>query len=232
MILERFERSALAPVPWKNGGGVTREIVSRPAHAGMAAFDWRVSIADIDVDGPFSRFDGIDRVIVLLDGGGVQLRSVDGGIDHRLDTPLVPFAFDGAVAIDCTRLAGASTDFNVMTRRATCVADVRVLRARQPLEPSDAGVMFAIGGGWHIQAISHTATHFLATGSDSVVQNVAADFHSMANFSKGSDPGMALAAEAGVWWDEGSLAWECAPVDEGAALLAVRILARGERRLT
>jgi environmental stress-induced protein Ves len=82
-------------MPWKNGGGVTREIVCQPPGAGMDSFDWRVSIAHIASDGPFSAFPGIDRVITLLKGGGVHLSSADGQVNHRLGTPLAPFAFAG-----------------------------------------------------------------------------------------------------------------------------------------
>lgn len=54
---------ALPPEPWKNGGGVTRTL----AVDGQAAVPrWRVSIADIEQDGPYSRFPGYDRVSVVL----------------------------------------------------------------------------------------------------------------------------------------------------------------------
>ena len=99
-------------MPWKNGGGVTREIVCLPPGAGMNDFDWRVSIAHIASDGPFSAFPGIDRVITLLSGGGVHLLGDDGQVDHPLDTPLAPFAFAGEAAIHAHLLAGDCHDFN------------------------------------------------------------------------------------------------------------------------
>lgn len=147
---QRFELAALAAVPWKNGGGLTREIVCRPAGAGIEAFDWRVSIATIDAPGPFSAFDGIDRVIVLLDGAGVRLHAPGSGIDHRLDAPLAPFAFAGEAALACELLGGASTDFNLMTRRARCRAEVRVLSGATALRFGDAGLLFAVRGHWRV----------------------------------------------------------------------------------
>src|SRR5258707_14720415 len=57
-------------MPWKNGGGHTHEIAAHPEGAGMAAFAWRVSIAEIAQDGPFSSFPGVDRTLVLLAGNG------------------------------------------------------------------------------------------------------------------------------------------------------------------
>jgi len=73
--------------PWKNGAGLTREIAVGPVDANFADFDWRISVAEIARDAPFSAFPGIDRCIVLLQGRGMQLRSEDGAIDMRLNTP-------------------------------------------------------------------------------------------------------------------------------------------------
>jgi environmental stress-induced protein Ves len=52
----------LKAVPWKNGGGATREIAASPPGAAFDAFDWRVSVAEVSVAGAFSMFEGIDRV--------------------------------------------------------------------------------------------------------------------------------------------------------------------------
>lgn len=142
--LERFDRAQLFATPWKNGGGVTREIARLPLGATMDSFDWRVSIAEISADGEFSRFPGVDRVIVLLEGDGVHLDSVD----HRLDTPLVPFSFAGEAPIRARLLRGPSTDFNVMTRRSSARAEVRVIRAAETLAECEAGVLFAARGAW------------------------------------------------------------------------------------
>jgi environmental stress-induced protein Ves len=148
---QRFNLADLSPTPWKNGGGSTREIVCRPRGAGMDAFDWRVSIATIAKSGPFSVFAGVDRVILLLDGDGVHLQSA-GGIDHRLDKALQPFAFSGDEALDCTLLGGPSQDFNVMTRRSALRAEVTVLRKESTLAPAPRGLLLAVRGHWQLQA--------------------------------------------------------------------------------
>jgi environmental stress-induced protein Ves len=149
MKLQPFSMAKLPVSLWKNGGGITREIVCQPP--GTDAFNWRVSIAHISKDGPFSPFPGIDRIITLLEGGGVWLRTPDGSIDHRLEAPLQPFAFPGEAAIDGKLLLGACDDFNVMTNRATCRADVIVCRETQPLPASDAGVLLSLRGDWLVQ---------------------------------------------------------------------------------
>ena len=118
MTFTPFTSAQLPTMPWKNGGGVTREIACLPAGSSVQDFHWRLSIAEIAASGPFSAFAGIDRVITLLEGDGVRLHSASAGIDHLLNVPLVPFAFSGDVALDCDLLGSACQDFNVMVRRS------------------------------------------------------------------------------------------------------------------
>lgn len=73
----------LVAAPWKNGGGVTREVAAVPEQAGLDSFVWRVSIADVAQAGPFSRFAGIDRTLVLLSGAGMLLDEI-GEPEHGL----------------------------------------------------------------------------------------------------------------------------------------------------
>jgi environmental stress-induced protein Ves len=124
MIIVPF--SALQAVPWKNGLGVTREIAVEPEGATMDDFTWRVSIADVDTASPFSRFPGIDRTIVLLEGDGFTMR-LDGESEHALTTPCVPFAFAGEAAVDVALAGGATRDFNLMVRRGVARGAVDVM---------------------------------------------------------------------------------------------------------
>jgi hypothetical protein len=68
-ILAARERQAAA---WKNGGGVTREVAAYPPGAGLADFAWRVSFAEVGEGGPFSVFEGADRIITLVAGRGIE----------------------------------------------------------------------------------------------------------------------------------------------------------------
>lgn len=145
-----FDRERLPAKPWKNGGGSTREVACWPRGASFDNFLWRVSIASIGQPGPFSVFEGIDRQIMLLDGDGVRLRSADGQIDHRLGTPNEPFAFSGDAAIDCTLLGGPSNDFNVMTRRGRCHAELRVIENATEVAPCRHGLLYALEGQWSL----------------------------------------------------------------------------------
>lgn len=146
--VKRFNRADLAITPWKNGGGVTREVVSWPPGSGVTNFDWRVSIAHIASSGPFSAFPGVDRVITLLEGAGVALRSLDGSVHHRLDQPFMPFPFAGELAMQADLLGPDCHDFNVMTRRLACSANVQVLKSEGRLAPHAQGLLWACRGQW------------------------------------------------------------------------------------
>ena len=164
MSATRFALADIVPTPWKNGGGATREIACWPAGTGLDSFDWRISVATIAADGAFSVFAGIYRSITLLSGDGVLLHGEHG--THRLDQPLVPFAFAGETPIRATLLGGASEDFNVMTRRGRCRADVKVWRyaVDGPSTPPHAALLLAVQGDWRC-AVAGDAPTLLTPGS-------------------------------------------------------------------
>ncbi|GAB5095197.1 HutD/Ves family protein [Caballeronia sp. HLA56] len=114
--------SSLAAVPWKNGGGITRELAAEPEGASMDTFAWRLSIADVSADGAFSSFAGVDRVLILLDGAGMTLAEPD--YVHTLNEPLAMARFAGETPIHAALVQGPTRDFNVMTRRGRAHASV------------------------------------------------------------------------------------------------------------
>lgn len=103
-------------MPWKNGKGLTEEIMAFPLGSTMETFDWRLSIAHVGADGPFSIFPGVDRSIALLDGEGLRLDLPDGG-QQVLMPDGDPFAFSGEWVISSTNIGGQTMDLNIMTRR-------------------------------------------------------------------------------------------------------------------
>jgi environmental stress-induced protein Ves len=110
--------AGLCAVPWKNGGGSTTEIAVFPPDAGFDDFDWRVSLATISADGPFSVFPGVDRTLALVEGHGVTL-DIDGEpVLVSAAEPVAAFEGDARVAAKLNR--GATVDFNVMTRTDRC----------------------------------------------------------------------------------------------------------------
>ncbi|WP_371539407.1 HutD family protein [Streptomyces sp. NBC_00466] len=128
--------------PWKNGGGITREVAAGPAGAGLDDFSWRVSLAEVGQGGPFSAFTGVDRVITLVEGPGMEL-TVDGA-PHTIAAPNQPFAFPGDATTTCRLLGGPLVDFNVMTRRTEATAQVRVTHEGFSLAPRRGELVLVI----------------------------------------------------------------------------------------
>jgi len=119
-------------VPWKNGGGVTREIAAWPVGADMGDFVWRVSLADVDADGPFSAFAEVDRILTMVEGEGMDLTV--GGEHRRVDTRYAPQGFPGDLPTDCRLLGGPVVNLNVMWHRGGGAAPtVTVVHSRLPI---------------------------------------------------------------------------------------------------
>ena len=111
-------------MPWANGGGTTYQVLTSPPGAGIGDAEWRISLADIDHDGPFSSLPGIDRILVVVEGAGMEL--VVGG--RRVSArPLEPLEFPGEAVVSASLVSGPTRDLNVMTRRATCTASLRIV---------------------------------------------------------------------------------------------------------
>ncbi|MBB6405216.1 HutD family protein [Arthrobacter sp. AZCC_0090] len=113
--MEIIRFAELRPEPWRNGGGVTRELASHPkaASAQDGAWDWRVSIADVGSAGDFSTFPGMERVITVIDGE-LLLLTVDGE-EHPLEK-YRPFRFSGEADSSSALPTGDIRDLNVIAR--------------------------------------------------------------------------------------------------------------------
>ncbi len=135
-------------MPWKNGGGETAEIAIAPTTATLESFDWRISMARVASDGPFSRFAAIDRTLTIIAGAGLHL-SVDGEVFDLTDRS-EPFSFCGESATHATRIDGTVTDLNVMTRRERFAHRVTRLEPESKLEPgSDTSTASTVLLSWN-----------------------------------------------------------------------------------
>ena len=105
---------------WRNGAGWTREIHAEPS---ADDWDWRLSIAEIERDAPFSPFPGVDRELVLLSGNGLRLRFGEGEA-HELLPPHQRLRFAGERAVVGELLDGRTEDFNLMWRRDAVRAEL------------------------------------------------------------------------------------------------------------
>ncbi|MFF1351402.1 HutD family protein [Streptomyces sp. NPDC058322] len=128
--------------PWKNGGGVTREIAAYPEGAPVDAFDWRVSLAEVTEDGPFSAFPGVDRILTVVEGAGMDLM-VDGE-HHIVDEPYWPHDFPGDPETGGTLLGCPVVNLNVMCRRGRTSAAVAVVRGTVRLSAPPGGAVLAV----------------------------------------------------------------------------------------
>ena len=111
MTLKVVHLKDVLPTLWRNGGGTTRELLTWPD---AAAWQWRVSVAEVVQSGPFSSFEGVQRWFAVLAGDGVCL-TVAGHL-AMLTKSDQPFAFDGAALTSCELLGGATQDFNLMVQ--------------------------------------------------------------------------------------------------------------------
>ena len=125
-----LRRDGYRRMPWRNGQGLTEEILAMPEAAGIDGFDWRLSIAHVGAAGPFSLFPGIDRTIALLEGPGLALDLPDGR-SMWLEAGGEPFAFPGEWAISGRNAAGPTIDLNIMTRRGRCRHAMRRMQLKK-----------------------------------------------------------------------------------------------------
>ena len=113
---------------WKNGGGSTKQLLIWPKGANLSNFDFRISIATISTDGPFSLFHGIDRQLCILEGEGVKLHIKGNDLGQSKEIVLrpndPPFCFSGETQIESKLLDNQILDFNVMTRRGNYTARI------------------------------------------------------------------------------------------------------------
>jgi hypothetical protein len=142
----RISLAAVAPTSWRNGGGATRELLAWPD---AADWTWRLSVAEVASDGPFSRFAGVTRWFAVLHGAGVNLNV--NGVTHRLDGDSAPLCFDGDAPTGCTLIGGATQDINLMLREDR--ARARMLRVRgchhaAPPTARTVAVFLARGAGF------------------------------------------------------------------------------------
>ena len=122
--------AARAAQPWKNGGGLTREVAVHPPGSDLDSFSWRVSVAEVSAGGPFSQFAGVDRRMAVL--AGILEFALPGQAPLRLAPTSEPVAFAGDAVAAAAPCGGTVTDLNVMTRRGRF--DSRLGRRQGPLQ--------------------------------------------------------------------------------------------------
>lgn len=152
---------SLPAVPWKNGGGLTRNLAIWPPDAQFDDFSWRVSVAEVQRSGGFSLFPGVDRTIILLSGG--MILTGKNGPPHPLTAPFQPYSMPGEDSITARLLNGESRDLNVMVRRSAARASVKVWdRDDELAHDAETAVFFCARGAFQVVRTDCEAAVLLA----------------------------------------------------------------------
>ena len=129
-------------MPWANGRGVTHEVAV--AQVGDT-WDWRLSIAEVAEDGPFSVLPGVDRVLVVATGNGMTL-TIDGH-SHKLARFEIA-SFDGGSETLGELTNGYVYDLNLMVNRAANIGrpmiEVKHLERNEPIQVETTGNLLAL----------------------------------------------------------------------------------------
>ena len=172
-----FKSSDYQAMPWKNGAGLTTQLAIEPEDATLeSGFQWRLSMADVRMDGPFSAFPDYERTILLLKGKGIEL-DFNGNGRKRLATPLDPFHFPGEWHATGELLDGPCRDFNVITHKGL-KQQVSVLRPdpRAVLPAAPTSLLFCVHGKARVTPQGHVLGHHdLLRLDDAGVLEVAAE---------------------------------------------------------
>ncbi|WP_094781123.1 HutD/Ves family protein [Paraburkholderia ribeironis] len=155
----------IASIPsekWRNGKGVTRTLAAHGT-------DWRVSIAAVERDGPYSTFEGMTRLSVILGGNGVVLRA--GDLTTRL-TPFTVAEYDGAMAWDASLTDGPVTALNVMCRRHIYRPTVRILTGPVTVPAGASAIVLAAGRACHLTDSPETAQQRINADQFAVFKNL------------------------------------------------------------
>ncbi len=135
-------------MPWKNGGGETREIAVWPIGAALDALEWRISLATVATDGPFSSFPDVTRTLCVIHGAGIQMK-VGLEPSRALYVSSEPCTFDGEVATSASLIDGPIVDLNVMSRRGRYghrVSRHLISGSREVLTTAESTVIFCRDG--------------------------------------------------------------------------------------
>ena len=109
-MIKQLSSAEYRQMLWKNGAGYTVEL-ARSAGKNLDTFDWRISMADVKSAGDFSRFNGMQRILTVLEGQGIELYIDD---EYESLTTLQSVQFSGDSATRCELIDGPIQDFNLI----------------------------------------------------------------------------------------------------------------------
>ena len=130
--------------PWKNGFGKTREIIHQAVGPNLA---WRLSLAVVNGDGPFSEFAGFERILTVVQGDGMRLVGQKTDYDAR---PFTPVRFPGCESIFGHCKSAPIENFNLIFNPSLVGADVKVVSgaaiSRTNGKPDEITILHVLNG--------------------------------------------------------------------------------------
>ena len=131
-------------MPWANGRGTSYEIASDRIESGE--WTWRLAMAPVNEDGPFSRIECVNRSLAVVEGTGMLL-SVDRKKLQCL--PMQVVRFRGDAITEATLTDGPIMDINLMVRRKEADGEIAVVSDAGVLE--GASIVVAVGGSAQVK---------------------------------------------------------------------------------
>lgn len=161
-VIEVRPLASVPPEPWRNGGGITRTLAT-------SGSQWRVSLAEIERDGPYSRFEGISRTSLILRGAGVILRD-DRAVVHLKPFEAVEYA--GDVAWNASLVDGPVSALNVMSAQGRYRVRVRALADSIEVGVNCAAIVVALDGGCAFEELGTSTSGSIAAGQMLAIDDV------------------------------------------------------------
>lgn len=156
--------ASLAVERWRNGGGVTRTLAADGNR-------WRISLAEVERNGPYSRFDGISRLSLVLRGNGLTLRDRDTVVMLKTFEAV---EYDGAADWSATLIDGPVTALNVMTSKGRYRVKVRAIVEPLVVHAGCTAAVIATHGGcaWNDATLEQNEGRAIEAGNFLLAENV------------------------------------------------------------
>lgn len=145
-----IQANSVVPQAWRNGGGETRELIVWPL--GESPWQMRISLADIESNGPFSPFQKVMRWFTVVEGPGVRLRFANE--EKLMTSTSAPLCFAGGAPPDCELINGSTRDLNLMIRRGSGKMQIAFDRIAWRTATAQCGLFTATAGFVHVGAKS------------------------------------------------------------------------------
>jgi uncharacterized protein len=154
-----IQANSVVPQAWRNGGGETRELLTWPRTD--AAWQMRISLADIESNGPFSVFQNVERWFTVVEGAGVRLRFANE--EKLMTSASAPLCFDGGAPPDCEMIDGSTRDLNLMIRSGSGKMQIALDRLAWRTAATQCGLFTAVTGFVHVgtESFGPIAAHSL-----------------------------------------------------------------------